>query len=672
MRFRPNRRQSAAVGTVMSAVVVTALAVTSAGGATASAPVTAVRAVKAGPVPAWMKNLRQQSVIHTNHGQLVTVGPDPRLAQGPGARDIAGWARKHALEKLAAQSAPGVKAAAQRRTAAALGTTPAEGRDRIDVTENEAPGVRGQNDTLATAQRIKGFGTGEEQRNAADVAGDQAAGPEPTLKKIKPNVEDDGTPETARVTGVATQRAGVTTTGFIGDNPPNPDDPGATDSDLYALDLTAGQLFTARFRTTSGDLQPIIFLVDENGFPLADSFFDPDFLNPSLTAPIRTTGRYYLVAGGFTVIDLGTGAVTLPRGGYEIDLFARAGDTDTYKVSLAAGDVLGANVSGSARVVSVLDAKGTELMGSQQDASGIYPANTPLPGGGNAVADAVAPKKGTYYVQVAGGDGPYELNVEAYRPGGTGKVQQTIFLDLDGQRLNTNVVFGRGVTTLSPLSSFLPAWGIKASERKALGRAIKATVVENLQKDLQATGLSRTVSVNVVTSDEVKDPWGRKGVTRVIVGGTIEESGIPTIGIAQSIDPGNFSREETALVLLDVLSGPGVPGDPDSDVASLNTYLGPSSNRVKFVGQAVGNVASHEAGHLLGNFHTDSTNDQRSLMDAGGFAEAYPNLYGVGADGLGGTADDVDTDFVADTFDLFEGFTGLENTTARTTWALSR
>ena len=657
----------------MSAVVVTALAVTGAGGATASAPTTAVQARTAGPAPAWLKHLRSQSVIHTNHGQLVTVGPDPRLAQGPDVRDIAGWARKRALEKLAAESA-GSKASPLRRSGTQdhRGTTPATGRDRIDVAEDEGPGTRGKNDTLATAQRIKGFGTGEEQRNAADIAGDQAAGPVPTLKKIAPNVEDDGTPETAGATGVAAKRAGVTTTGFIGDNPPNPQDPGGSDQDLYALDLTAGQLFTARFRTTSGDLEPIIFLVDENGFPLADSFFDPDFLNPSLSAPIRTTGRYYLVAGGFTIIDLGTGQVTLPKGDYELDLFVQAGDTDTYKVSLAAGDVLGANVSGSAKVVSLLDAKGTELMGSQQDASGIYPANTPLPGGGNAVAELVAPTKGTYYVSVAGGDGPYELNVEAYRPGGEGKVRQTIFLDLDGQRLNTNVVFGRGVTTLSPLSSFLPAWGIKASQRKALGRAIKATVVENLRQDLERSGLSKRVAVNVVTSDEVKDPWGRKGVTRVIVGGTIEESGIPTIGIAQSIDPGNFSREETALVLLDVLSLPGSPADPDSDIASLNTYIGPKTDRVKFVGQAVGNVASHEAGHLLGNFHTDSTNEQPSIMDAGGFEQAYPNLYGVGPDGIGGTADDADTDFVVDTFDLFEGFTGRENTLARTTWAVSR
>ena len=32
---------------------------------------------------------------------------------------------------------------------------------------------------------------------------------------------------------------------------------------------------------------------------------------------------------------------------------------------------------------------------------------------------------------------------------------------------------------------------------------------------------------------------------------------------------------------------------------SLNTYLGPDSHKIRFIGTALGNVISHEAGHLL-------------------------------------------------------------------------
>ena len=56
-------------------------------------------------------------------------------------------------------------------------------------------------------------------------------------------------------------------------------------------------------------------------------------------------------------------------------------------------------------------------------------------------------------------------------------------------------------------------------------------------------------------------------------------------------------------------------------------------------------------------------------MDAGG---NFPLLYGVGPDGIGGNADDPDVDFGVDRFNLFEGFTGLEDTLSRSTWGMSR
>ena len=131
----------------------------------------------------------------------------------------------------------------------------------------------------------------------------------------------------------------------------------------------------------------------------------------------------------------------------------------------------------------------------------------------------------------------------------------------------------------------------------------------------------------------------------------------PTIGIAQSIDPGNFQTDETALVLLDVMSAPAGPA------TSLNTYLTPASDRIGFVAQAVGNVTSHEAGHYFGNWHTDNRSTQINLQDAGG--ANFQNLYGVGPDGVGGTADDLDVDFHDDVFHPAEGFVGVEDTLGR-------
>jgi hypothetical protein len=148
------------------------------------------------------------------------------------------------------------------------------------------------------------------------------------------------------------------------------------------------------------------------------------------------------------------------------------------------------------------------------------------------------------------------------------------------------------------------------------------------------------------------------------VGGTIAESGVDTIGIAQSIDPGNFATEETALVLLDVLSSPA--GDTP---ASLNTYLTPASDRIAFLGHALGNVIAHEGGHFFGDYHTDNADEQANVMDAGG--TGFATLFGVGPDGVGGTADDVDVDFGDDRFIPAEGFAGTEDTLGRVAFGVT-
>ncbi|ROT33606.1 hypothetical protein [Micromonospora sp. HM5-17] len=192
--------------------------------------------------------------------------------------------------------------------------------------------------------------------------------------------------------------------------------------------------------------------------------------------------------------------------------------------------------------------------------------------------------------------------------------------------------------------------------------AIVATVEENLRQDMIASGLNRRFNLRILNSRDHADPFGQANVSRVIIGGTIDESGIPTIGIAQSIDPGNFETEESALVLLDLLSEP-------TGEASLNTYLTAASDRIGFIGRAVGNVTAHEAGHFFGDWHVDQFNEHANLMDQGGNPAL---MFGVGADGIGGTADDPDVDFGEDVFNPGEGFTGLENTLGRIALTVTR
>jgi len=241
---------------------------------------------------------------------------------------------------------------------------------------------------------------------------------------------------------------------------------------------------------------------------------------------------------------------------------------------------------------------------------------------------------------------------------------QTLYLDFDGARVNTGVFGGPGTRELTPFAAFLANWGLTRADEDAMIDAVVAGVTENLKQDMVRSGLNDRFQLRILNSKDNRDPWGKPNVSRIIVGGTIAESGVDTIGIAQSIDPGNFETEETALVLLDVVSAPA--GD---SAASMNTYLTPASDRKAFVGRALSNVIAHEAGHFFGNFHTDNQDDVANLMDAGG--TGFATLFGVGPDGVGGTADDPDVDFGDDRFLPAEGFTGTEDTLGRVAFGVT-
>jgi hypothetical protein len=261
----------------------------------------------------------------------------------------------------------------------------------------------------------------------------------------------------------------------------------------------------------------------------------------------------------------------------------------------------------------------------------------------------------------------YDTVVEAYRPGSevdqAARVQ-TVFLDFDGARVNTGIWGGPGVRELSPFSTFLGKWGLTRAQEATVIDKITATVRENIRRDLIEKGLNDDVAVQVTNSKDNPDLFGKPNVSRVIVGGTIDQSGISTIGIAQYIDPGNFGHQDEAIVLLDVLSAPAGPA------SSLNTYLDASSDRIAFVTAAVANVTAHEVGHTIGNYHTDNADEIHNMMDSGG-ANFGQNLYGVGPDNVGGTADDENIEFQTDTYAPVEGFTGLEDTENVTSWAFA-
>ncbi len=207
---------------------------------------------------------------------------------------------------------------------------------------------------------------------------------------------------------------------------------------------------------------------------------------------------------------------------------------------------------------------------------------------------------------------------------------------------------------LSPLRSFLGNWGLELSDENAVIDAILAVTEENLRTDILADGNNPQFDIEIRNSRDHDDPFGEPHVSRVIVGGTIDESGIETIGIAESIDVGNFNTAETGLVLLDLLSAPA------SDPNSINSFpISGDASIIGFIGIAVGNIVAHEAGHFFGNFHTDQFNDSENIMSQGG---NLAGTFGLGSDNTFGTDVDVDVDVGLDDYVPNEGLVGVEDT----------
>jgi cysteine-rich repeat protein len=539
----------------------------------------------------------------------------------------------------------------------------------IDPTKLILAGESEPNGTQATANSITGFGTGGGEDAAADVSG--AIAPPVAPSVIGPFPEDDGSIALASSTGLVSGSA-VKTSQYLGDGPYGSAGTGSGDFDFFVITgVAAGDTITVDIdaQVLGSPLDPFVALWDAAGIMLAfnDDFVTYDsFLTYTATAP----GTYYVSVGAYlspfptNPFDSSSGPGSASEGSYDVTLGLNSQDTDYFSISLDPGDVIAGAVTGGATELRLYDPSTAQRIGSQQDAGIIIPGPFPT---GNAAFAYVAEVGGTYAVRVGGGSGAYTLQLRAFRPFLEGQplgTVQTLFIDFNGAAVNPAIFGGSpGSATLSPLSSFLAGWGLTPADENAVIDAILAAVEENLSSDMRVLGLNGDFDVTATAGDfdvvilnsrDHPDPFGNPNVSRVIIGGTIPELGIATIGIAESIDVVNFAPGETAVVLLGLLSA------PSSDPNSLNQFgLAGGATIFDLIGAGVGNIASHEAGHFFANFHTDNFDAAPNIMDQGG---NLANTVGVGPDLTLGTSDDADVDFGPDVYVPNEGYTGMEDT----------
>ena len=206
---------------------------------------------------------------------------------------------------------------------------------------------------------------------------------------------------------------------------------------------------------------------------------------------------------------------------------------------------------------------------------------------GSAIDDVVVTASTNFYLAVSkfffdATGGAYEGTVRIERGGAMpSPAAQTLLLKFDG---GTATIESEGTLNVDPFD----AADIDAAYAGNTA-AIKTKIVEIVREDFLGTG------VQVVTTDE--NPVLTPGTFSTMYFGTFSST---KFGVADNVDQGNRDRCDDGIVFTDNFDDP---------FAAQPTTAG--------IGMAIGNVASHEAGHLLGLNHVG---DIAALMDSTGTA----------------------------------------------------
>lgn len=374
-------------------------------------------------------------------------------------------------------------------------------------------------------------------------------------------------------------------------------------------------------------------------------------------------------------------------------------DVDTYAFNLRAGDILDVSVVGAGANLTVLygpSANGTTYnpratngafwFGTDSNQGLFHPDNSPLMTIGNAVAAQVVPHTGTYYLVVAPSNTAvnYTAGLRVYRPVAESLpigAQQTIYLDFEGGFYPTTLFPGSvnpfGIVRFSSLRQNLGALGLLNTSEAAYNELITKTVeyvhsdfnsviTDGQNGNYNATGIpgqfgvrilnSRDVALGLYPEPSLDDPL----VTRLFIGGTVNDAGITNIlGIAQSLDIGNFDMSEFSILPIDFFLAAATQFPIANNMSVLDA-----------VARSMAWTVSHEAGHTFGLRHTDGTDFIGSIIDGPG---AQRDVYGmgIGPDGIFGTIDDTIPNFSIDQFDLTEGMFGFQDTANALAYSLS-
>lgn len=344
---------------------------------------------------------------------------------------------------------------------------------------------------------------------------------------------------------------------------------------------------------------------------------------------------------------------------YKLTVFQAETDVDTYAFYAEEGQIISVSDSNMSLDIS-LRKDGKHIIAGHVPGFSIFPESSQIPR--SNVKDLVytVQESGTYTISIRSAgftEKAQDYDVKLSILDGSHfdmdvNENQIVFLDFNGAKLNGRPFNGLDeMIELSPLADFMIDLGLAPEEENQLVLEVSKRVEAKVRSILDEASTAETSKVTFYNSLEHEDTFGQQNVSRLIVGGTEEELKMSTIGVAQSIDVGNFDKEESAIILLDNIS--------DIYYQDSVHNLRNESTHFDLVAEVLAVVSAHELGHILSAFHTDNSNETANIMDAGG---NMAMKIGSGEDEIYGTEDDVDVYYAEDELDPWEGFRGNQHT----------
>lgn len=384
----------------------------------------------------------------------------------------------------------------------------------------------------------------------------------------------------------------------------------------------------------------------------------------------------------------------LPGQESSIDLVGNAGytvnsvtgilqtDIDIFAVDLKAGDIFDIATQGGVTELFVYNEDGSFWFSTNTNEGFFgYSANSPLQTAGNAVAAQVVPEDGRYYIVGApsGSNASYTYGLRTYRPVTESLpvgAQQILYVDFDGGFFAADQ-FSRGVPTggiirVPSLQESLPLVGVQLQDNAAYESLIRDTLAEvdlhfqsiaanGSNGDYSSTGIAGQYGITILNSLDHADPGlNNPFVTRILVGGTnadIGQAGL--LGVSPSGDIGNFDLSEIVLSPVDLVAG-----------YSTQFPISNTTSVLDAIARTIAVTISHEAAHSFGIEHTDGNNLIGNVIDGVGAPVPAFDL-GVGPDGIYGTLDDTEIEFVTDLYDPAGTLVGTQFVPQNLSWVLS-